>query len=53
MALYIDDKGINPVAKWAYLKQVYRSDSERLVKLPDQDETSGKATGLHLPKSFF
>ena len=36
MALYIDDKGINPVAKWAYLKQVYRSDSERLVKLPDR-----------------
>ena len=38
--LIFDDDGVRWVAKWAYLKQLYRFESERLVKLSDLNEIS-------------
>ena len=34
----IFDDGVRQVAKWAHLKQLYRFESERLVKLSDLNE---------------
>ena len=38
--LTFDDDGVRRVAKWAHLKQLYRFESERLVKLSDLNEIS-------------
>ena len=38
--LIFDDDGVRQVAKWAYLKQLYHFESERLVKLSDLNEIS-------------
>ena len=36
--LISDDNDVRQVAKWAYLKQLYYFESERLVKLSDLNE---------------
>ena len=38
--LIFDDDGVRRVAKWAHLKQLYRFESERLIKLSDLNEIS-------------
>ena len=38
--LIFDDDGVRRVVKWAHLKQLYRFESERLVKLSDINEIS-------------
>ena len=38
--LIFDNDGVRRVAKWAHLKQLYRFESERLVKLSDLNEIS-------------
>ena len=38
--LIFDDNGVKRFAKWAHLKQLYRFESERLVKLSDLNEIS-------------
>ena len=38
--LIFDDDGVRQVAKWTYLKQLYRLESEKLAKLSDLNEIS-------------
>ena len=38
--LIFDDDGVRRVAKWALLKQLYRFESERLIKLSALNEIS-------------